>query len=150
MLLQRSDLWEQLPPALCDLLCDQPMPLGAYFSWLDRQIIEEGPLQASELLQRLQGGVGDAHGEDPSPVDEALQALARRLANFHDITLVQDKVSDLVDLIRPMQLQALNDELDLLLQSGELSEAAERRKLELFKLTRDLKLEISQSRPISG
>lgn len=150
MLLQRSDLWEQLPPALCDLLCDQPMPLGAYFSWLDRQIIEEGPLQASELLQRLQGGVGDAHGEGPSPVDEALQALARRLANFHDITLVQDKVSDLVDLIRPMQLQALNDELDLLLQSGELSEAAERRKLELFKLTRDLKLEISQSRPISG
>jgi len=150
MLLQRSDLWEQLPPALCDLLCDQPMPLGAYFSWLDRQIIEEGPLQASELLQRLQGGVGDAHGEGPSPVDEALQALARRLANFHDITLVQDKVSDLVDLIRPLQLQALNDELDLLLQSGELSEAAERRKLELFKLTRDLKLEISQSRPISG
>ncbi len=150
MLLQRSDLWEQLPPDLCDLLCEQPLPLGAYFSWLDRQIVEEGPLAPPELLQRLSAGVKDADSDELAPVDDALKALARRLAGFHDMGDAPAKASELADMIRPLQLQALNDELDLLLQSGELSEAAEQRKLELFRLTRDLKLEISRSRPISG
>jgi len=83
-------------------------------------------------------------------VDESLQALARRLANLHGFEAPQEKASDLVDLLRPLQLQALRDELDLLLQSGELSEVAEARKRELIRLTGQLKLEISQSRPISG
>jgi DNA primase len=152
MLMQRSDLWEQLPPDLCDLLCDQPVPLGAYFSWLDRQIVEHGPMQASELMQRLQGSAQDADDAHPAPalVDESLQALARRLSSLHGFEAPQEKASDLVDLLRPLQLQALRDELDLLLQSGELSEVAEARKRELIRLTGQLKLEISQSRPISG
>jgi DNA primase len=149
MLMQRSDLWEQLPPDLCDLLCDQPVPLGAYFSWLDRQIVEHGPMQASELMQRLQGGGQDDH-DDPAAVDESLQSLARRLSMLHGFEAPQDKASELVDLLRPIQLQTLRDELDLLLQSGELSELAEARKRELIRLTGQLKLEISQSRPISG
>ena len=149
MLLQRSDLWEQLPPELCDLLCDQPMPLGAYFSWLDRQIVELGPMQASELMQRLQGG-NQGDPDDIASVDESLQALGRRLSNLHGFEAPQEKASDLVDLLRPIQLQTLRDELDLLLQSGELSEAAEARKRDLIRRTGQLKLEISQSRPISS
>ena len=87
---------------------------------------------------------------DLALVDEPLQKLAEHLQGFHDMGELPAKASDLVALIRPMQLQALNEELDLLLQSGELSEAAEQRKLELFRLTRELKLEISRSRPISA
>ncbi|TBO32400.1 DNA primase [Aquabacterium lacunae] len=151
MLLHRSELWEQLPPELCDLLCDQPLPLGAWFRWLDRQIIDEGPLPAADLLTRLTEGVRESPDEaELASVDEPLQKLAQRLQGFHDMGELPAKASDLVALIRPMQLQALNDELDLLLQSGELSETAEQRKLELFRLTRDLKLEISRSRPISA
>jgi DNA primase len=154
MLMHRSELWEQLPPELCDLLCDQPMPLGTWFRWLDRQIIDEGPLPAPDLLARL-ARQGDEVRESPDEsdlalVDEPLQKLAERLQGFHDMGELPAKASDLVALIRPMQLQALNEELDLLLQSGELSEAAEQRKLELFRLTRELKLEISRSRPISA
>ena len=149
MLMQRSDLWEQLPPELCDLLCDQPVPLGAYFSWLDRQIVEHGPMQASELMQRLQGGGQNDH-DDPAAIDESLQSLARRLSTLHGFEAPQEKASELIDLLRPIQLQTLRDELDLLLQSGELSELAEARKRELIRLTGQLKLEISQSRPISG
>jgi DNA primase len=149
MLMQRSDLWEQLPPELCDLLCDQPVPLGAYFSWLDRQIVEHGPMQASELMQRLQGGGQDDH-DDPAAIDESLQSLARRLSTLHGFEAPQEKASELIDLLRPIQLQTLRDELDLLLQSGELSEIAEARKRELIRLSGQLKLEISQSRPISG
>jgi DNA primase len=151
MLLHRSELWEQLPPELCDLLCDQPLPLGAWFRWLDRQIIDEGPQPAADLLARLTDGVRESPDEaELASVDEPLQKLAQRLQGFHDMGELPAKASDLVALIRPMQLQVLNDELDLLLQSGELSETAEQRKLELFRLTRELKLEISRSRPISA
>jgi DNA primase len=62
----------------------------------------------------------------------------------------KDTVDTLLNLIRPIELVALREELDLLLQSGELSEAAEARKRELFRITKDMKLEISQRRPISG
>ena len=96
----------------------------------DAEAAESQAAVESSNAASYSSGNGTASAPEGSLAsDEALQALARRLANFHEITLVQDKVSDLVDLIRPLQLQALNDELDLLLQSGELSEAAERRKL---------------------
>ena len=81
---------------------------------------------------------------------EMLADLAQRIERFHDMENLPEPVADLLKLVRPLELDALREELDLLLQSGELSEAAEARKLELFRLTRDLKLEISQDRPISG
>jgi DNA primase len=61
-----------------------------------------------------------------------------------------ETLAGLLGLIQPLQLQALNDELELLFQSGELSEQAELRKYELLRLTNALKLEISRQRPISG
>ena len=145
LLLHRSDLWEQLPPEAHDLLCDQPMPLGALFSWLDRVVADEGPLNARELLARLQAPVSDANAVG----DEGLAQLAQRLAGFHDVVLTQETVSELMGLIQPLQLQALNDELELLLQSGELSEQADQRKLELLRQTNALKLEMTRQRPIS-
>jgi len=50
--------------------------------------------------------------------------------------------------VQPLQLRALNDELELLLQSGELSEAADARKLELITLCTQLKQTISRKRPL--
>lgn len=145
LLLHRSDLWEHLPPDAHDLLCDQPMPLGALFSWLDRLVADEGPLGAPEMLSRLQAPSGD-----PNAVgDEGLAQLAQRLAGFHDVTLAQESIDGLMSLIQPLQLQALNDELELLLQSGELSEQAEQRKFDLLRQTNALKLEITRQRPIS-
>ncbi|HEX5374370.1 MAG TPA: DNA primase [Aquabacterium sp.] len=158
LLLHRSDLWEQLPPEIHDLLCEQPMPLGAFFSWLDRLITDQGPLAAPALLAQLSGQAtegSDEHAIAPwagaeGGRDEALSALAQRLTHFHDVVADTLSVDDLVALIRPLQLQALRDELELLLQSGELSEAAEARKFELIRLTNALKLEITRLRPISG
>ena len=62
----------------------------------------------------------------------------------------QETAEELIALIRPLQLQALNDELELLLQSGELSDTAEARKVDLIRQANALKLEISRLRPISG
>ena len=158
LLSHRSDLWEQLPAEMHDLLCDQPVPLGPFFSWLDRLVADQGPVNATELLAQLRiQAQGDAETAPPpdapwsaAPADEALNALAQRLENFHDVGDGQETAQELIALIRPLQLQALNDELELLLQSGELSEAAETRKVDLIRRANALKLEISRSRPISG
>ena len=103
-------------------------------------------------LQRfLQAGAQRQDGDRRAFADDAALAdLAQRIERLHGIDALPDPVADLLKLVRPLELDALREELDLLLQSGELSDAAEARKLELLRLTRDLKLEISQERPISG
>ncbi|MEY4764004.1 MAG: hypothetical protein RI907_677 [Pseudomonadota bacterium] len=145
MLLHRSDLWEHLPPDIQQLLCEQPMPLGAFFTWLDRVVMDEGPLASTALLERLSA---DANSPEGIVGDTALIALAQRLGALHEVTLTEQTADEVIALAQPMQLRALNDELDLLLQSGELSEQAEARKLELIGLSTQLKLAISRKRPL--
>lgn len=148
VLVSSSGTWEQLPTTAHDILCDQPSPYGPFFRWLDRLLLDQGALEAAELLQGMReadGGLDDAGAEAP------LSALAERITRLHDFgASAEHSLSDLLSLIRPLELEALREELDMLLQAGELSEAAEARKLELVRLTRDLKLEISQQRPISA
>jgi len=147
VLVCHSEFWEQLPSATHDLLCDQPAPYGEFFRWLDRMLLAQGLLPAEALLQLMRG---DA--QDPEHPEETghFQPLAKRIAQFVDVPDNKDTVEQLMNLIRPIELVALREELDLLTQSGELSEAAEARKMELVRLTLAMKLEISQSRPISG
>lgn len=139
--------WEHLPAAAHDLLCDQASPYGPFFRWLDRLLHDQGALPADALLAQMRATAQAAAADHSDPV---LADLALRIERLHDMENLADPVADLLKLVRPLELDALREELDLLLQSGELSEAAEARKLELFRLTRDLKLEISQDRPISG
>jgi len=148
VLVASSGTWEQLPATAHDILCDQPSPYGPFFRWLDRLLLDQGALEAAELLQ----GMREADGEPGSTgADAPLSALAERITRLHDFgTGAEHHAADLLSLIRPLELEALREELDMLLQAGELSEAAEARKLELVRLTRDLKLEISQQRPISA
>ena len=146
-LVSHSEYWEQLPSATHDLLCDQAAPYGEFFRWLDSILLDQGLLPPQELLKVMRGEAEDPeHPEEPGH----FQPLARRIAQFLDVPDNKDTVADLVAMIMPLELVALRDELDLLLQSGELSEAAEARKLDLLRITRDMKLEISRRRPISG
>jgi DNA primase len=144
-LVSQSETWEKLPSTAHDILCDQPAPYGPFFRWLDRLVSDQGALAGAELIALMrQEGTAAHEGDNP------LASLAQRIERLHDIALQGDTVTDLIGLIRPLELEVLREELEMLLQAGELSEAAEARKLELFRLTRDLKLEISQQRPISG
>jgi DNA primase len=149
-LVAHGEFWEQLPGATHDLLCDQPAPYGGFFRWLDRLLIDQGQLSADALMRGMRGDEDAeapvAEGEDASD----LRRLAERIARLLDVPDNKDTVENLLSLIKPLELVALREELDLLTQSGELSEAAESRKMELMRLTLAMKLEISQSRPISG
>ncbi len=171
LLLRRSDLWEQLPHDIHDLLCEQAMPLGGFFSWLDRVVASEGPISQQALVASwLPGNAGSAgddvadgsaaaasEGSAGTPpwsgtdmaIDPGVSSLVQRLCNFHAMDEATDSLDDLISLLRPLQLQALRDELDLLLESGELSDAAEARKRDLIRQTNALKLEITRLRPIS-
>ena len=140
-LVSRSQLWEALPPSTHDLLCDQPPPYAQFFRWLDRQVLDQGPMAREALIEAM--------GE-PVDGEPLFGALVTRIEQFHDLPDNQDTADNLIGLIRPLELDALREELNLLLQSGELSEVAETRKMELLRLTQALKLEISQRRPISG
>lgn len=143
-----SGTWEQLPTSAHDILCDQPSPYGPFFRWLDRLVLDQGALAGADLLQGMREADGKADG---AGADSPLSTLAERITRLHDFgSAAEHSLSDLLSLIRPLELEALREELDMLLQAGELSEAAEARKLELVRLTRDLKLEISQQRPISA
>ncbi|WP_374318666.1 DNA primase [Aquabacterium sp.] len=154
MLTARSELWEQLPSALHDLLCGQSGIHGDFFRWLDRLIHDQGPLAQPELIQAMQESTQPHEDELPDMPElddpEGFAPLLQRVQQFHDVLTGQESVSDLIGLIRPFELQALNDELELLTQSGELSEAAEARKRELIRQSLNLKLEISRMRPVSG
>lgn len=147
-LVSHSEYWEQLPGATHDLLCDQPAPYGAFFRWLDRLLIDQGLLPAEELLKLMRGDTEDPSAPGDTAID--LRALAQRVTQFVDVPDNKDTVDNLLHLIRPLELQAVREELELLTQSGELSEAAEARKIELVRLSLAMKLEISQHRPISA
>ena len=144
-LVSRSALWEQLPPTTHDLLCDQPLPYGQFFRWLDRLVLDQGPIERDALLSEMRQPSGDDSSGEP-----LFSSLADRIQQFHDLPDNQDTAENLIGLIRPLELDALREELNLLLQSGELSETAEARKLELLRQTQAMKLEISQRRPISS
>lgn len=146
-LVSHSEFWEQLPSSTHDLLCEQPAPHGEFFRWLDSILLDQG-LQTPDALLQVMRGESEGQGLPEEP--KHFQSLARRIAQFLDVPDNKDTVSDLMTMIMPLELIALRDELDLLLQSGELSDSAEARKRELIKLTGDMKLEISRRRPISG
>jgi len=131
LLMHRSDLWEQLPGHVHDLLCEQAMPLGAFFSALDRITAEQGPLQATAIESTLTA---------PDLRDQAITTLLQRLRGMHAFISGDETIDDVMHLLRPSLLQSLSDEMDMLLNSGELSPEAEARKQLLVDETRRLKL----------
>ncbi|MES2088761.1 MAG: DNA primase [Pseudomonadota bacterium] len=154
LLVTRSDLWEHLPQNAHDLLCEQPAIYGDFFRWLDRLVHDQGALSSPALIERMRhASLGDEpHHEIPSDLidDPGFSALADRITNFLDVATGNESLEDLLALVKPLELQALNDELELLTQSGELSEAAEARKMDLIRQSFVLKLEISKVRPASS
>ncbi|MDO9003907.1 MAG: DNA primase [Aquabacterium sp.] len=152
LMVARSDFWEQVPATAHDILCEQPAVYGHFFRWLDRLVHDQGALASQELIDRMRHatlGDDDTHRESAES-DPGFSALAERITNFHDVLTGQESLNDLLGLIKPLELQALNDELELLTQSGELSDAAEARKMELIRQSLALKLEISRMRPTSA
>jgi len=121
LLLQRSDLWDTLDGAAHDLLAGQPAPYDAFFGALERALHEHGPLAPSALLELLAR----------QPDTPAGHAVLARVARLHDPEAGSDLASELGRLLDWLRLEAVEAELELLFESGELSPEAQRRGKEL-------------------
>ena len=155
LMIERSDFWEQVPATAHDLLCEQPGVYGHFFRWLDRLVHDQGAINAPEMIQRMRHATlsdddSSAGHQASLEEDPGFAALVDRITNFHDVPTGEESMDDLLAMIKPLELQALIDELELLTQSGELSDAAEARKMELIRQSLALKLEISRMRPTSA
>ena len=130
LLLQRSDLWDTLDAESHDLLAAQPSPYEAFFGRIEQCVHEHGPLAPAALLAELQ---------QASQQDQQGAAVLSRIAGFHDPEPNADIARELSLVIANMRLQAVDEELKLLFESGIQSPDVQRRSRELMASRRQLK-----------
>lgn len=140
LLLQRSDLWAALDGESHDLLAAQAAPYDLFFGCIERSVLEHGPLAASALLDELRSQA-QAH-------DNGGPAVLARIAAFHDPSTDTDIAAELALLLDRLRLQAVEEELKLLFESGSAqSSDAQSRGRELLAMQAQLKAKLS--RPVA-
>jgi len=140
LLLQRSELWAALDGESHDLLAAQAAPYDLFFGCIERSVLEHGPLAASALLDELRHQA-QAH-------DNGGPAVLARIAAFHDPSAETDIAAELALLLDRLRLQAVEEELKLLFESGSAqSPDAQSRGRELLAMQAQLKAKLS--RPIA-
>jgi DNA primase len=125
------EAWQHVAEADRDLLSDQPLPHGPYFSALDRLLHDHGPLAMPALLDELaRADAGGAIGE-----------LLERVRKFHDVGFDSPDAArmELAAVLRFLHTEAVKDELTLLAEAGELSADALARQRALYAQLSQLK-----------
>ncbi len=130
LLLRRSELWTQLDGEAHDLLAAQPGPYDAFFGCIERCVHEHGPLAPVAMLGELR---------HQAEVDNDGGAVLSRIAEFHDPEAESDIAHELSLVIVKLRLNAVDEELKLLFDSGTPSPDAQRRGRELMELRKRLK-----------
>jgi DNA primase len=130
LLLHRSEIWAQLDGEAHDILAAQAAPYDHFFSCVERCLHEHGPLAPSAMLAELREGCV----QDTSSV-----TVLSRIAGFHDPEPDSDVAHELSLVIAKLRLQAVDDELKLLFDSGVQSPDAQRRSRELMDARKRLK-----------
>jgi DNA primase len=134
LLLHRSELWEQLGHDAQHLLAEQPSPYADFFTWLERLLHEQGALAFPALIGEM--------ASEAAP--EALQALAGRVRQFHEVEIGDEALTELTAILDGLRLQAITDELNLLAETQGLSEAAGARQKALYAQQAELKKRLSR------
>ncbi|GAB4550949.1 MAG: DNA primase [Rhizobacter sp.] len=130
LLLHRSELWTQLDGETHDLLAAQASPYDLFFACIERCMHELGPLGPAALLDELRK---KAESEDEG------HAVLARIAEFHDPEPESDIAHELSLVIAKLRLNAVDEELKLLFDSGVQSPDAVRRSRELMDARKRLK-----------
>ncbi len=130
----RSDLWDLLGAEAHALLIGQPAPHGAFFSWLDRLIHDQGSVSRAALLAEL--------GREDAPA--GLAALAARVGDFHEMPAGDEARAEMEIIVDRLRLLAVQGELDLLASSEGLSDAARTRQRALLGRQRELKEKLAR------
>ena len=146
LLARHTAVWLDLSPETHDFLFAQPAPYSPFFAELERVLHEHGPVTMGALLAELRPAVptpDEAAAGDQYEAEAAdaagLPALLDRLAGFHEVDDDDAPLQLLEAVLRRLRQRAVKDELDWLLESGDLSEAATARRNALIALTAELK-----------
>jgi DNA primase len=133
LLLHRSELWATLDTQAHDLLAGRSGAYGMVFAALERCMLDHGAMAPAALLEHLRNG-------EP---DEARDALLARVTALHEPDDDSDLARDLARIVDRLRLRAIEDELELLFESGELSDEARSRERDLRTQQRELKAQIA-------
>jgi DNA primase len=134
LLVQRSDLWDQLGNEAHDLLAEQASPHGDFFGWMDRLMQEHGTLAPPALFAEMLS---------PS-APEGFAALAQRVRQFHDLSVGDEARHEIGVVIDRLRLDAVQNELELLAGTEGLSETARTRQRGLLDRQRQLKASLAR------
>jgi DNA primase len=121
LLVQRVELWSGLDGEAHDLLAGQALPYGGLFAHLERALLEHGPQAPAAVLGDLRQQ-SQAIGGD---------VVLSRISELHEPEASADLAGQLSIVMDRLRLQAIEDELKLLFESGDLSPDAQLRGKEL-------------------
>lgn len=137
LLVQRSELWGTLDGSAHDLLVSRADPYGAVFARIERHVNEQGPVSALVLLAELRDGT-------PS---EAAGALVARIEALHAPADDIDLANEMAIVLGRLRLQAIDEELELLSESGMLASDDQSRGRTLMQERAQLKSRLSGGSP---
>jgi DNA primase len=134
LLMHQSNMWLALDDTLHDELAAKAPPYDLFFSCIERTVLEHGPVAASPLLEALrataaqhpQGGV-----------------VIERIAQFHDPEPQAELPRELQLVLERLRLKDVEDELELLFESGTISADAQHRSTELMAARARLKAQLA-------
>jgi DNA primase len=138
LLARHASVWLELSGESHQFLVAQPAPYNEFFTALERVLHEQGTITMAALLNEMRQLAGQAD-EDELDAPSTLRPLLDRLAGFHAVDDDEAPAQLVEAVLRRLRQFAVADELDWLIESGELSEAAIARRNELVALTIALK-----------
>ncbi len=121
LLVREAQLWLDLPPDEHERLVQQPAPYGDFFAALERLLHDQGVLPMATLLD-------DLSRQDGPDEDSSRTLLIGRIQAFHEVGEDANAGEELAAVLKALHLQAVDEEITLLLESGDLSEAATERR----------------------
>jgi DNA primase len=121
LMVREAQLWLDLPPDEHERLVQQPAPYGEFFAALERLLHDQGVLPMATLLDDLER----ADGPDE---DSSRTLLIGRIRAFHEVGDDASAREELAAVLKSLHLQAVDEEITMLLESGDLSEAATERR----------------------
>ncbi|MFZ2651160.1 MAG: DNA primase [Burkholderiaceae bacterium] len=129
LLLHRCELWAALDSEAHDMLAGQASPYGALFGAFEQILLDHGPLQCTAYLHELRTGAVSANAQE----------VLARIAAFQEPDVSTDFGRELRVVVDRMRLQAVEDELKQLFESGTLPPDAQTRGRQLMSLRAELK-----------
>lgn len=78
------------------MLCEQPEPFGAFYVWLENELLTQGHLDAQGLLQS-------------APPDSIFYATVLALAPAHNVAPQEDAMAELRDLLNRMLIDRIKE-----------------------------------------